>query len=81
VNDFESEGIVLQIGVTPRRINIITQIDGVSFYEADEDKIIVEVEGLKLQIFSFDKLIKNKLPNGNERDELDVKLLKKRKTS
>lgn len=81
MNDFESEGIVWQIGVTPWRINIITQIDGVSFYEADEDKIIVEVEGLKLPILSFDKLIKNKLSTGSERDELDVKLLKKRKTS
>lgn len=81
MNDFASEGIVFQIGVTPRRIDIITQIDGVSFDEADEDKIIVEVEGLKLPILSFDKLIKNKLSTGRERDELDVKLLKKRKKS
>lgn len=81
MNDFASEGIVFQIGVTPRRIDIITQIDGVSFDEADEDKIIVEVEGLKLPILSFDKLLKNKLSTGRERDELDVKLLKKRKKS
>jgi len=78
VNDFANEGIVFQIGVTPRRIDIITHLDGVSFDEADEDKIIVEVEGLKLPILSFDKLIKNKLSTGRERDELDVKLLKKR---
>jgi hypothetical protein len=78
VNDFANEGIVFQIGVTPRRIDIITHIDGVSFDEADEDKIIVEVEGLKLPILSFDKLIKNKLSTGRERDELDVKLMKKR---
>ena len=81
VNDFAQEGIVFQIGVTPRRIDIITHLDGVSFDEADEDKIIVEVEGLKLPILSFDKLIKNKLSTGSERDELDVKLLRKRRTS
>jgi hypothetical protein len=81
VNDFANEGIVFQIGVTPRRIDIITHLDGVSFDEADEDKIIVEVEGLKLPILSFDKLIKNKLSTGRERDELDVKLLQKRKKS
>ena len=79
VNDFTNEGIVFQIGVTPRRIDIITHLDGVSFGEADEDKVIVEVEGLKLPILSFDKLIKNKLSTGRERDELDVKLLQKRK--
>ena len=78
VNDFASEGIVFRIGVTPRRIDIITRIDGVSFDEADEDKIIVEVENLKLPILSFDKLIQNKLSTGRERDELDVKLLRKR---
>ena len=81
VNDFANEGIVFQIGVTPRRIDIITHLDGVSFGEADEDKVIVEVEGLKLPILSFDKLIKNKLSTGRERDELDVKLLQKRKKS
>ena len=79
VNDFANEGIVFQIGVTPRRIDIITHLDGVSFGEADEDKVIVKVEGLKLPILSFDKLIKNKLSTGRERDELDVKLLQKRK--
>ena len=81
VNDFANEGIVFQIGVTPRRIDIITHLDGVSFGEADEDKVIVEVEGLKLPILSFDKLIKNKLSTGRERDELDVKLLQKRRKS
>jgi hypothetical protein len=81
VNDFASEGIVFRIGVTPRRIDIITRIDGVSFDEADEDKIIVEVEDLKLPILSFDKLIQNKLSTGRERDELDVKLLQKRRKS
>jgi hypothetical protein len=81
VNDFAQEGIVFQIGVTPRRIDIITHLDGVLFDEADEDKLIVEVEGLKLPILSFDKLIKNKLSTGRERDELDVKLLQKRRKS
>ena len=81
VNDFANEGIVFQIGVTPRRIDIITHLDGVTFGEADEDKVILEVEGLKLPILSFDKLIKNKLSTGRERDELDVKLLQKRKKS
>ena len=81
VNDFANEGIVFQIGVTPRRIDIITHLDGVSFGEADEDKVIVKVEDLKLPILSFDKLIKNKLSTGRERDELDVKLLQKRRKS
>ncbi len=32
--DFETEGTVLQIGVAPRRIDILTKIDGVCFDDA-----------------------------------------------
>jgi hypothetical protein len=76
-NDFAGEGIIFQIGVAPRRIDIITQIDGVTFDEADEDKIIVEAEELKVPVISLDKLIKNKMSTKREKDKLDAKLLKK----
>lgn len=76
-NDFAGEGMIFQIGVAPRRIDIITQIDGVTFDEADEDKIIVEAEELKVPVISLDKLIKNKMSTGREKDKLDAKLLKK----
>lgn len=76
-NDFAGEGMIFQIGVAPRRIDIITQIDGVTFDEADEDKIIVEAEELKVPVISLDKLIKNKMSTEREKDKLDAKLLKK----
>jgi len=79
IDDFSMEGIIFQIGVIPRRIDIMTKIDGVTYEEADEDKIAVEVEGLMLPVISLDKLIKNKMATGREKDELDIKTLKKRK--
>ncbi len=78
-NDFAKEGIIYQIGVAPCRIDIITQIDGVTYDEADSDKIIVEVEGLDLPIISLDKLIKNKNATGREKDKLDAHYLTKNK--
>ena len=81
MDDFSIEGTIFQIGVIPRRIDIITTIDGVTYEEADKDKIMVEVEGLKIPIISLDNFIKNKLATGREKDELDVKLLKKMKNS
>lgn len=81
MNDFVIEGVIFQIGVAPRRIDIITKIDGVTYDEANEDKIVVEVEGLKLPVISLDKLIKNKMATGREKDELDAKLLMKRNNS
>ncbi len=81
IDDFSMEGIIFQIGVIPRRIDIITKIDGVTYEEADEDKIIIEVEGLKIPVISLDKLIKNKMSTGREKDELDIKTLRKKKNS
>lgn len=79
IDTFSMEGIIFQIGVIPRRIDIVTKIDGVTYEEADEDKVTVEVEGLMLPVISLDKLIKNKMATGREKDVLDIKTLKKRK--
>jgi len=77
-DEFSQPGLIFQIGVVPRRIDIITRIDAVEFEEADSDKIFVDIDDLKIPILSIDKLIKNKMATGREKDLLDAKLLKKR---
>jgi predicted nucleotidyltransferase len=81
IDEFSTEGIIFQIGVIPRRIDIITKIDGVTYEEADEDKIIVEIEGLKIPVISLEKLIRYKMATGREKDELDIKTLTKKRNS
>jgi hypothetical protein len=80
-DEFSTEGVIFQIGVIPRRIDIITKIDGVTYEEADEEKIIVEIEELKVPVISLEKFIKNKMATGREKDELDIKILTRKKTS
>jgi hypothetical protein len=77
-DEFSQPGLIFQIGVVPRRIDIITKIDAVEFDEADSDKIFVHIDELKIPVLSIDKLIKNKMATGREKDLLDAKLLKKR---
>jgi hypothetical protein len=77
-DEFSLPGLVFQIGVVPRRIDIITKISGVEFDEADADKIVVNIEELKIPVLSIDLLIRNKMATGREKDLLDAKLLKKR---
>ena len=74
--DFESPGTILQIGVAPRRIDLITQISGLTFDEAGEDRDIVEIEGLSIPVISKANLIINKLSTGREQDRLDAENLK-----
>jgi hypothetical protein len=73
--DFEKKGTVFQIGLAPRRIDIINDIDGLSFDEAREDCITVELEGLKIPVISKRNLIKNKLASGRDKDKLDAENL------
>ena len=45
VEDLQTAGTVFQVGVAPRRIDILTSIDGVEFEEAAPHRKEVEVEG------------------------------------
>ena len=79
-DEFSQPGLIFQIGVAPRRIDLITKIDAVEYEEADSDKIFVDIDDLKIPVLSIDKLIKNKMATGREKDLLDAKLLKQRMT-
>jgi hypothetical protein len=74
---FTESGIVFQIGVTPRRIDILTAIDGVEFKEAYKKKMEMKIEDLKIPFISKGHLIKNKMATGREQDRLDASVLQK----
>jgi len=74
---FTEEGIVYQIGIAPRRIDIITRIDGVDFTQAYANKEWIEVEDLKIPFISKNDLIKNKRSTGRIKDSLDADHLSK----
>ena len=76
---FTEKGVIFQIGVAPRRIDILTYIDGVEFNEAYKDKEEIEVENIKIPFLSKENLIKNKEATGREKDRLDAKYLKNSK--
>jgi len=75
--DFEKPGIIMQIGVKPRRIDILTEIDGLTYDEAAIGKNIVDIEGLAIPVISKSNLIKNKRATGRDKDRLDVESLEK----
>jgi hypothetical protein len=74
---FAEKNIIFQIGVAPRRIDMITHIDGVIFEEAYKTKELIEIESLKIPFISKENLIKNKQSTNREKDKIDVSYLKK----
>lgn len=74
--DFQAPGMVYQIGLPPRRIDLLTQISGVAFKEAWEGRLEVVVSDLPVCLLGREALIKNKLASGRKKDLLDVELLR-----
>jgi predicted nucleotidyltransferase len=75
-HEFTVPGTVFQIGVPPRRIDILTKIDGVIFEECFKECKHISIEGLSLPVISLTKLILNKESTGRTKDSEDVKQLK-----
>jgi hypothetical protein len=77
--DFTAQGRVVQIGVAPFRIDLLTSIDGVTFEEAWRDHVKVDVEGINVPVISRDHLLVNKRATGRMKDRADVRRLEKRR--
>ena len=74
-SDLEKEGTVFQIGVAPRRIDIITAASGLTFDQASSRAATVEIEGIAVRIPSIADLIRNKRASGRTRDLADAEAL------
>lgn len=70
--DLKTPDTVFQIGVVPCRIDILTSIDGVEFSEAWEQRVEVDLDGLKIPVIGRRCLILNKKRVGRPQDVADV---------
>ncbi len=73
--DLQEDGTVFQIGVAPRRIDIITTASGLDFEEAFNGSITVDIEGIQVHVPSIADLIRNKKATGRTKDLADVEAL------
>ena len=55
-SDFSSDGIIFQIGNSPRRIDIITNISGVKFEQAYANRKAILIEGIEVPVISLQDL-------------------------
>lgn len=79
VNDFATYDGVLQIGLPPRRIDVLNRADGITFAEAVADGESFELEGRKIPIIGLDALLKNKRRAAREQDLADVTALERKR--
>jgi hypothetical protein len=79
-DDLKTPNLVFQIGIAPRRIDILTSIDAVQFDEAWPDRKVVEIEGMTIGVIGISHLIQNKRAVGRPRDLADVAWLERDQT-
>jgi hypothetical protein len=79
-DDLKTPDLVFLIGVAPRRIDILTSIDGVEFDEAWSNRDAIVVERLSIAVIGRSHLIRNKKAVGRPQDVADVAWLERDKT-
>lgn len=75
IDDLTRPGTVFQLGLPPRRIDVLTQISGVDFASAWESRVVREFEGMELSFLGRAELLENKRASGRPKDLADVAML------
>jgi hypothetical protein len=76
--DLCSPGMVVQLGVKPNRIDLLTALSGVTFDEAWATRSEAELDGLATHFIGRAELLRNKEQTGRAKDLGDAEELRKR---
>jgi Nucleotidyl transferase of unknown function (DUF2204) len=72
IDDFTKVGNVIQLGYPPLRIDLLTDIDGVTFTDSYKNRKEVEIDDLFVNFIGYSELLKNKKESGRPRDIDDI---------
>lgn len=70
--DFLERNFVVEIGREPRKIQVLTGIDGVAFDDCFARRIEVAIGSMKVKFIAKDDLIRNKTVSARPKDCIDV---------
>ena len=76
-DDFRQPDLVLQIGVAPSRIDLLTSIDGLDFEEAWAERVEVAMDEIRVPVLSRAHLVTNKRAAGRPQDLADLAWLER----
>lgn len=75
--DLRAPDVVVQIGLPPRRIDLLTGLTGIEFEEAWEERIAVNVGSTEVPFIGRRCLLANKRATGRLRDRSDAEALER----
>ncbi len=75
VQDFTTMENVIQLGVPPVRIDLLTSLSGVSWEEAQQDKVAGVYGGLEVSYIGKKSYVANKRACGRAKDVADIEAI------
>lgn len=73
--DLLAPEMIVQFGVEPNRIDLLTSIDGVEFGQAYAGRTVTELDEVTVPFLGLTDLIRNKRATGRDKDAVDAALL------
>lgn len=73
--DLEVPETVVQIGLAPRRIDLLTDVTGLSFDHAWRERVVHQIGLLEIPFLGRDDLVRNKRATGRYKDLGDLEAL------
>jgi hypothetical protein len=73
--DLTTAGRVIQLGYPPRRIDLLTSIDGVEFETCHARRLMLTIDGVDLPVIGLDDFKANKRATGRAQDRADLEAL------
>jgi hypothetical protein len=70
--DFLGADMVVEIGREPIKIQVLTGIDGISFGQCRNDRILVNVSGTQIPFIGLNALLANKAASPRNKDRIDL---------
>ena len=77
-NDFVKDDTVIQLGVPPVRIDILTFLSGMDWDVASSHKVPDEIDGVHVFVIGREDYIVNKKASGRAKDVADIEALGER---
>jgi glycine cleavage system aminomethyltransferase T len=79
LDDLVTPGTVYQMGVAPRRIDVLTSISGVTFDEAWSSRVPFQLASRTIHFIGREALVRNKQASGRPKDLADLEILVKQR--
>lgn len=73
--DFATPGVVYQIGIPPGRIDILTELTGLTFEDAWPDRLRGRFGEIEVDFIGRDAFVRNKRATGRAKDLGDIETL------